>query len=58
MWFCAVSGAGFSGHGFKMAPLVGKVMADLALEGKCDDIEADLFSLARFDVHTTVADLY
>ena len=27
-------GAGFSGHGFKFAPLVGEVLADLALEGK------------------------
>ena len=27
-------GAGFSGHGFKFAPVVGEVLADLALEGK------------------------
>mmetsp|Transcript_33675 Transcript_33675/g.73529 ORF Transcript_33675/g.73529 Transcript_33675/m.73529 type:complete len:438 (-) Transcript_33675:132-1445(-) len=53
-----VIGAGFSGHGFKLGPLVGKVMADMALTGKCNDIEADIFSLARFDIHTTVADLY
>ncbi len=26
--------AGFSGHGFKFAPLIGKVLADLVLEGK------------------------
>ena len=26
--------AGFSGHGFKFSPLVGEVLADLALEGK------------------------
>ena len=26
--------AGFSGHGFKFAPLVGEVLSDLALEGK------------------------
>ena len=29
-------GAGFSGHGFKFAPLVGEVLADLALEGKTE----------------------
>jgi len=27
-------GAGFSGHGFKFAPVIGEVLADLALEGK------------------------
>ena len=41
-----------------MAPLVGKVMADMALDGKCDDIDPEIFALARFDCHTTVADLY
>ena len=25
--------AGFSGHGFKFAPVIGEVLADLALEG-------------------------
>ena len=35
--------AGFSGHGFKFAPLVGEVLADLALEG------ATAHSLALFD---------
>ena len=28
-----VFGAGFSGHGFKFAPVIGEVLADLALEG-------------------------
>jgi len=27
-------GAGFSGHGFKFAPVMGEILADLALEGK------------------------
>lgn len=27
---------GFSGHGFKFAPLVGEILADLSLEGKTD----------------------
>jgi len=31
---CVVFAAGFSGHGFKFAPLIGEVMADLALEGQ------------------------
>lgn len=29
-------GAGFSGHGFKFAPVMGEVLADLALEGKTE----------------------
>ena len=29
-------GAGFSGHGFKFAPVLGEVLADLALEGKTE----------------------
>ncbi len=29
-------GAGFSGHGFKFAPVIGEVLADLALEGRTD----------------------
>lgn len=31
-----VFAAGFSGHGFKFAPLVGALLADLALEGRSD----------------------
>lgn len=29
--------AGFSGHGFKFAPIIGEVLADLALQGKSDE---------------------
>jgi len=32
-----VFAAGFSGHGFKFAPLVGSVLADLALDGRTDE---------------------
>ncbi|OIB58346.1 N-methyl-L-tryptophan oxidase [Natrialba sp. SSL1] len=39
--------AGFSGHGFKFASVIGEIMADLALEGETEhDIE--MFSLDRF----------
>jgi sarcosine oxidase len=38
-----VVGAGFSGHGFKFAPLTGQVLAELALHGRT--------SLAEFERH-------
>jgi sarcosine oxidase len=40
-----VLAAGFSGHGFKFAPVVGEVLADLAVHGRTDHA-VDLF---RFD---------
>lgn len=42
-----VIGAGFSGHGFKFSTLVGKILADLALEGKTEH-DTSLFKLSRF----------
>jgi sarcosine oxidase len=41
--------AGFSGHGFKFVPVVGEILADLALEGGTD-IPIGLFDPARFTV--------
>jgi sarcosine oxidase len=42
-----VVGAGFSGHGFKFCPVIGEILADLALAGETrHDIE--LFRLDRF----------
>ncbi|MEV0673033.1 FAD-binding oxidoreductase [Mycobacterium sp. NPDC050441] len=42
--------AGFSGHGFKLAPAVGKLVADLVTEGRSSDprIPETDFRLARF----------
>eukprot|EP00249_Psilotum_nudum_P007293 c20453_g1_i1 orf=513-1769(-) len=39
---------GFSGHGFKMGPLVGRVMADLAIHGDSPGIPLEHFSINRF----------
>ncbi len=39
--------AGFSGHGFKMASVIGEIMADLAQHGKTKH-NIDLHKLARF----------
>ena len=38
---------GFSGHGFKFAPVIGEICADLALEDKSRH-EIDFLSLRRF----------
>ncbi|SFB78986.1 sarcosine oxidase [Halobiforma haloterrestris] len=40
-------GAGFSGHGFKFASVVGEILADLALEGETDH-DIGMFALDRF----------
>ena len=42
-----VFGAGFSGHGFKFATLMGKILTQLALEG-ITEYDTSLFKLSRF----------
>lgn len=44
-----VVGGGFSGHGFKMAPLVGKTLADMALYGKAEGVNLKHFRIQRFE---------
>jgi len=43
-----VVGLGFSGSGFKMGPVVGEMLADLALEEKTCPIDSTIFRLQRF----------
>ena len=43
--YCAV---GFSGHGFKLAPMVGVVMAELITEGRATRIDVSMLGLDRF----------
>jgi glycine/D-amino acid oxidase-like deaminating enzyme len=43
--YCAV---GFSGHGFKMSPIVGQLMAELVLDGKTSSLDIHPLRLARF----------
>ncbi|MGD0416424.1 MAG: N-methyl-L-tryptophan oxidase [Terriglobales bacterium] len=45
-----VFAAGFSGHGFKFAPLIAVALADLALDGKTS-LPIDFLSLNRFATH-------
>jgi sarcosine oxidase len=42
-----VYACGFSGHGFKFAPVIGEVLADLAMEGRTDQ-PVEFLSAARF----------
>jgi sarcosine oxidase subunit beta len=44
-FYCAV---GFSGHGFKIGPAVGKAMSELVLNGTCHSYDISLFQYARF----------
>jgi len=47
-----VLGAGFSGHGFKMAPLVGSLLADIATEGRVESVmEARGVDLTHFKLN-------
>lgn len=40
---------GFSGHGFKHAPVIGKGVSDFAIEGDTELFDLEYFSLDRFD---------
>lgn len=45
-----VVGGGFSGHGFKMGPVVGKALAEMAIQGKAAvGVEMKWFTMARFE---------
>jgi sarcosine oxidase subunit beta len=43
--YCAV---GFSGHGFKMSPVVGQLMAELVVDGSAQTMDIAPLRLARF----------
>jgi len=44
-FYCAV---GFSGHGFKIGPAVGTIMAELVTEGACRTYDIGIFRHGRF----------
>lgn len=44
-FFCAV---GFSGHGFKIAPAVGRIVSELVVDGACSAYDIDVFRHDRF----------
>jgi glycine/D-amino acid oxidase-like deaminating enzyme len=53
--YCAV---GFSGHGFKMAPIVGQLMAELVVDGACRSLDVTPLRLARFQENDPVRTPY
>lgn len=45
---------GFTGHGFELGPIVGKIMADLITRGSCE-FPIEPFSIGRFSDHSTTS---
>ncbi|XP_073131903.1 probable sarcosine oxidase [Henckelia pumila] len=45
----AVVAGGFSGHGFKMAPVVGRIAAEMVASGVADGVDLTYFRIARFE---------
>lgn len=43
--FCAV---GFSGHGFKLSPMIGQLMAELVVDGRVETLDIGMLRLSRF----------
>ena len=40
---------GFSGHGFKLSPMVGVLMSELVLDGQASTIDITALRMSRFD---------
>jgi glycine/D-amino acid oxidase-like deaminating enzyme len=53
--YCAV---GFSGHGFKMSPVVGQLMSELIVDGKASTLDIAPLRLARFEENDPVKTPY
>ncbi|MHC4916182.1 MAG: NAD(P)/FAD-dependent oxidoreductase [Planctomycetota bacterium] len=41
--------AGFSGHGFMLSPVSGRLLAEMVVEGRARTVDVSPFSLGRFD---------
>lgn len=53
--YCAV---GFSGHGFKLSPMIGQVMAELITDGKPSTIDISMLNLGRFEAGNLLESRY
>lgn len=49
---------GFSGHGFKLSPIVGQLMAELLIDGQASTLDITPLRLARFAENDTVKTQY
>jgi sarcosine oxidase subunit beta len=45
----AYAAVGFSGHGFKMSPIVGQLMAELVVDGEASTLDIRALRLGRFE---------
>ena len=50
-------GVGFSGHGFKLAPIVGKLLSELVADQKTNSL-IDRFNLSRFTINKLIMPQY
>ena len=53
--YCAV---GFSGHGFKLSPMIGAAMAELVTEGRATTIDISMLGLDRFSTGKLMGSRY
>ncbi len=53
--YCAV---GFSGHGFKLAPMVGAVMAEMVTQGRAASLDVSMLGLDRFRANRLLGSRY
>ncbi len=53
--YCAV---GFSGHGFKLSPMVGIVMAELITQGEATTVDISMLGLDRFEKRRPLGSSY
>jgi glycine/D-amino acid oxidase-like deaminating enzyme len=37
------------GHGFKMAPVIGKILTELVVDGETNEVDLKHFSIGRFN---------
>ena len=50
--------AGFSGHGFKIAPAIGEVMAEEIIDGAAHSIDIERLNLRRFAAEALIGAAY
>ncbi|KAK7283032.1 hypothetical protein RIF29_12237 [Crotalaria pallida] len=48
-----VVGGGFSGHGFKMAPVIGRILTQLVVDGEASGVDLKHFRIGRFNTTTS-----